>query len=83
MHNSIAEIQWALKKRSSPEIEVFFLPKFGEELGLFRLIIQRSNLSTAYFQWSAKQHISVAEAQVGDRLAVQTESETIALRYEW
>ena len=32
------------KKRSSPEIEVFFLPKLGEELGLFGLTIQRSNL---------------------------------------
>ena len=32
------------KKRSSPEIEVFFSPKVSEELGHFRLIIQRSNL---------------------------------------
>ena len=32
------------KKRSSPEIEVVFRQKLGEELGLFRLIIQRSNL---------------------------------------
>ena len=31
------------KKKSSPEIEVFFR-QLGEELGLFRLTIQRSNL---------------------------------------
>ena len=32
------------KKSSSPKIEVFFLLKLGEELGLFRLTIQRSTL---------------------------------------